>query len=114
MWRTFPWVPILILAGVAVAFGSLGASHYWDETTANFLFFAAWGAAVVMLFALAMSLPLRVSGSRYRAILFNVVLAGVAIAAACLANIAVFRHDVHLDLSREGTNTPHSVRNACP
>jgi ABC-2 type transport system permease protein len=106
MSRTLPWLPILAFAGIALTFGSLGASHYWDETIANLLFFAAWCAAMVMLFVLAMSLPLRISGSRYRAMLLNVLLASVAIVVACLANIAAFRHDVHLDLSREGTNTP--------
>jgi ABC-2 type transport system permease protein len=106
MSRTHSWFPILVFAGIALALGLLGASNYWDETTANFLFFAAWCTAIVMLFALAMSLPLRISGSRYRAMLLNVLLAGVAIVIVCLANIAAFRHDVHLDLSREGTNTP--------
>lgn len=106
MLRKLPWLLVLVLAGIALAFGLLGASHHWDARASNILLFAAWCAAMATLFVLALSLPLRVSGSRYRAMLINLALAAVAIVVACLANVAAFRHDVHLDLSREGTNTP--------
>jgi hypothetical protein len=38
--------------------------------------------------------------------LFNAALALGAIALAIAANVAIFRHDVYLDVSREATNTP--------
>jgi ABC-2 type transport system permease protein len=106
MWREFPWLAVVALAGAALILGGLGASHYWDERGSNVLFFAAWCAAVALLFVLGLRLPLRVGGPRYRAMLFNAALAIGAIAVAWLANVAMFRHDVHLDLSREGANTP--------
>jgi ABC-2 type transport system permease protein len=106
MSRTLSWLPVLALAAAALLLGALGASHLWDERVSNILFFAAWCAAVFLLFALALHLPLRIPGPRYRALLFNALLASGAMIVAVLANVAAFHHDVHLDLSREGTNTP--------
>jgi ABC-2 type transport system permease protein len=106
MSRSFPWLLILVLAATALVFGALGASHYWDETGSNILFFAAWCAAMLMLFMLGLRLPLRIPGSRSRATLFNAALAVGAVVTACLANVAIFRHDVYLDVSREAANTP--------
>jgi hypothetical protein len=100
------WLPVLALAAAALVLGALGASHYWDERGSNILFFPAWCAAILLLFVLGLRLPPRIPGSRFRAMLFNMVLAVGAIVVACLANVAVFRHDVYLDLSREAANTP--------
>jgi len=106
MSRSFPWLLILVLAATALVFGALGASHYWDERGSNILFFAAWCAAMLMLFMLGLRLPLRIPGSRSRARLFNAALAVGAVVTTCLANVAIFRHDVYLDVSREAANTP--------
>jgi ABC-2 type transport system permease protein len=106
MSRTLPWLAILALAAAALLLGGLGASHLWDETKSNILFFAAWCAAILTLFTLALHLPLRIPGPRYRALVFNALLACAAAVVAVLANIAAFNHEVHLDLSREGANTP--------
>jgi hypothetical protein len=106
MSRALPWLPVATLAAAALVLGALGASNYWDETGSNILFFAAWCAAITLLFALGLRLPLRVSGPRYRGLLFSALLAGGAMVVAVLANVAAFRHDVHMDLSREGANTP--------
>jgi gliding motility-associatede transport system auxiliary component len=61
---------------------------------------------MLMLFALGLQLPLRIAGSRARAMLYNAALAIGAIAVVCLANVAIFRHDVYLDATREAANTP--------
>jgi hypothetical protein len=106
MSRRFPWLLILVLAATALVFGALGASHHWDERGSNILFFAAWCAAMLMLFMLGLRLPLRIPGSRSRSTLFNAALAVGAVVTACLANVAIFRHDVYLDVSREAANTP--------
>jgi hypothetical protein len=106
MSRMLSWVPVLALAAAALILGALGASQHWGERDSNILFFAAWCAAMLLLFAFGLWLPLRIPGSRFRAMLFNLVLAVGAIVIACLANVAMFRHDVFLDVSREATNTP--------
>jgi ABC-2 type transport system permease protein len=95
-----------VLGGLALAFGALGASRRLDESSSNVLFFVAWCAAVLLIFLLALRLPLRPGGTRSRAALGNGMLAAAAIAVALLANVAVYRHDLHVDLSREGINTP--------
>jgi ABC-2 type transport system permease protein len=105
--RISSWLPLAALTtGAAAAVGALGVFGHWEERSWNIVFFALWGAAVFLLFALAFRLPLRLVGPRYRGALWNALLAGAAIVFACAANVAVFRHDVHLDLSREGINTP--------
>jgi ABC-type uncharacterized transport system involved in gliding motility auxiliary subunit len=100
------WLPVQALAAAALILGALGASHHWDERDSNILFFAAWCAAILLLFVFGLQLPPRIPGSRFRAMLFNIALAVGAIVVACLANVAIFRHDVFLDLSREAANTP--------
>ena len=106
MSRTRSWLPVLALAAAALILGALGVSHLWDERDSNILFFAAWCAAVLLLFVFGLRLPPRIPGSRFRAMLFNVALAVGAVVIACLANVAIFRHDVFLDVSREAANTP--------
>ncbi len=107
MARIFPWVrSVAAFACVALVLGALGASKYWGEQASGVLFFGAWCTAVLLLFALALRIPLRVSGPRYRAMLFNALLAGGAVVVAYLANVAMVRHDAYLDLSREAANTP--------
>jgi hypothetical protein len=106
MSRTLSWFPVLALAVAALILGALGASQHWGERGSNILFFAAWCAAILLLFVFGLRLPPRIPGSRFRAMLFNIVLAVGAIVIACLANVAIFRHDVFLDLSREAANTP--------
>jgi ABC-2 type transport system permease protein len=103
--RLSPWLlPVVVLLACAAAVAaSLGLG---DESQTNLMLFAAWSAAVALVFALALRLPLRIAGKRYRAALWNALLAGIAVIVAFLANVAVFRHDVHLDLSREAGNTP--------
>ena len=96
----------MIAALVAVMLGALGLAARADARSSDILFFAAWAAAVLLLFALALRLPRHLGGARYRAALWNLLLAGAALVVTWLANVAVFRHDVHFDLTREGLNTP--------
>ena len=106
MSRGFSWFFILVLAATALVFGALGASHHWGERGSNLLFFGSWCAAMLMLFALGLQLPLRIAGSPARAMLYNAALAIGAIVVVCLANVAMFRHDVYLDATRKAANTP--------
>ena len=105
MSRGFSWLLIMVLAATALVFGALGVSHHWGERGSNLLFFGSWCAAMLMLFALGLQLPLRIAGSRARAMLYNAALAIGAIVVVYLANVAMFRHDVYLDATRETANT---------
>jgi ABC-2 type transport system permease protein len=106
MSRGSSWFFIMVMAAIALVFGALGVSHHWGDRGSNLFFFGAWCAAMLMLFALGLQLPLRIAGSRARAMLYNAALAIGAVVVVCLANVAMFRHDVYLDATREAANTP--------
>lgn len=97
---------IAALAGAALVLAATGALLVSAGLSANALFFLGWATALLGVFALALRLPPRLDGPRYRAALFNLLLGVAAVVVAWLANLAVLRHDVHFDLSREGLNTP--------
>jgi ABC-2 type transport system permease protein len=94
------------LALAALVAGAAGVARHLGPWLSNLLFFAAWSVAVLLLFVLAVHLPLRAQGTRQLNIFRQGCLVVGAIAVGCLANVAVYRHDVHFDLSREGINTP--------
>src|SRR4051812_42712793 len=107
MLRPFPRLRgIAALALAALVLGGLGSMARGDELLSGVVLFTAWTVAVLLLFALGLRLPLRIGGPRYRAALWNLMLAGIAIVLTYLVNVAVFRHDFHFDLSREAANTP--------
>src|SRR5215469_4697684 len=94
-----------LLVVAAVVFGALG-SRGFGEQVANTLLFVAWSMALLALFVLALRLPLRGRGSRLGAWASTVALTVGAVAVVIVANVALYRHDVHFDVSREGRNTP--------
>ena len=98
-------IVVAVLVVGAIALGALGFAGFTDDT-ANSLLFAAWTLALLALFMLALRLPLRGSGSRLSAWLTTALVAAAAIVIVIAANVALFRHDVHFDVSREGRNTP--------
>jgi hypothetical protein len=98
-------VVIAMLAIGALAFGVLGFAGFSEEA-ANGLLFAAWSMALLALFMLALRLPLRGRGSRLSAWTATALVTIAAIAVTVAANVALYRHDVHFDVSREGRNTP--------
>jgi ABC-type uncharacterized transport system len=106
--RRLIWRRLVLLACAATAVGVLAAFGYAGERLPNVVSFAASCAGLLLLFALSLLLPARIGGSRWRGALWNALLAGGAVVVAALANVAVYRHDVHFDLSREGANTPPS------
>ena len=75
-----------------------------SDRVANTFYFAAWCAALLLLFSLGLRLPLHLrSGSAALAT------AGIIVAAAgvgLLANIALYRHDSFFDLTETGSFTP--------
>jgi hypothetical protein len=68
------------------------------------LWFVATVAALVVLFAAA--LRVRVYGSGWRRWALRFGLIGGALAATLAANVAIYRHDAHLDVTRERAFTP--------
>ena len=89
----------------AIACGALGFTGLSEEV-ANSLLFATWALTLLALFMLALRLPLRGRGSRLSAWISTVLVTAAAIAVVILANMALYRHDLHFDVSREGRNTP--------
>ncbi|MCK1712090.1 MULTISPECIES: Gldg family protein [unclassified Bradyrhizobium] len=96
---------LLVLVAGAVVAGLLGFAGL-GETVSNSLLFVACFLVLLALFVLAMRLPLRGSGSRGSAWVTNASIVLGAVAIVVGANVALYRHDVHFDVSREGRNTP--------
>src|SRR5690348_8806409 len=96
---------VAVLVAGAIALGALSFAGIKTDT-ANSLLFAGWTLALLALFMLALRLPLRGTGSRLSAWLTTTFVVGSATAIVVAANVALFRHDVHFDVSREGRNTP--------
>jgi ABC-type uncharacterized transport system len=93
------------LIAAAILCGALGLAGF-DPRIANSLMFAAWSLTLLVLFALAVRLPLRGRGSRWTAWGANALIVCAAVGVAVGANVALYRHDVHFDATREGLNTP--------
>src|SRR6185437_12391992 len=83
----------------------IGFAGFSDEIS-NSLLFVALSLTLLALFMLAIRLPLRAGGSRFSAWATNALVASAAIAVVVAANVALYRHDVHFDVTREGRNTP--------
>jgi ABC-2 type transport system permease protein len=98
-------VAVVVLVVAAIVLGALGFAGYGEDAANSFLF-AAWLIVLLTLFMLALRLPLRGRGSRLSAWISAVLITAAAVAVVVAANVALFRHDVHFDVSREGRNTP--------
>ena len=96
---------IVVFVAAAILFGALGFTGSGGSAS-NILLFVAWSLTLLTLFALAVRLPLRGRGSRLSAWAANVLIVFCAIVVVITANIALYRHDVHFDATREGLNTP--------
>jgi len=92
---------VLLIA--ALGFGGLALGAV-DETVADTLFFAAWCAAMLLMFSLGLRLPLYQRGRL--AWLANPAIVAAALAFAFIGNIALFRHDAHFDATISGRFTP--------
>jgi len=98
-------IAVAALIAAAVVFGSLGFAGFSDKAS-NSLLFVAWSLMLLTLFMLAIRMPLRSGGSRLSAWVAGALIASAAIAVVIAANVALYRHDVHFDVTREGRNTP--------
>lgn len=89
---------------LALGFGATAALGPVDETVSDVLYFGAWCAAVLLIFSLALRLPLHLRG-RWAGAAGPVVVAA-ALALVLLANIALYRHDAHFDATASGRFSP--------
>jgi hypothetical protein len=96
---------VAALIAASLVFGALGFAGF-SERSSNGLLFASWLLTLLTLFALAVRLPLRGRGSRWTAWAANALIVCGALGVAMAANVALYRHDVHFDATREGLNTP--------
>jgi ABC-2 type transport system permease protein len=95
----------LLAASLCLAlFGLREGGGDWLSDT---LLFGAWCAALLLILSLALRLPLR-AGDSYgsRLLRAGVVVAGCGL--AVVANVALYRHDVHFDVTRTGEYTAPS------
>jgi len=98
-------IAVAVLVVAALGFGVLGFAGFAHEIS-NGLLFVAWSLTLLTLFVLAIRLPLRGSGARLSTWVASALIASAAVAVVIAANVALYRHDVHFDVSREGRNTP--------
>ena len=72
----------------------------------NALWFVGWLCALLVLFRLALRLPLQTRRPRLPALAYATVVVTAAVGATALANVALTLHDVHVDLTRDRVFTP--------
>jgi len=77
-----------------------------ERDSVNLLLFGAWLCALLFLFTLALLIPVQMRLDRRLEVAFNGLLVVSAVAITLLANIALYKRDVHFDLTREGSYTP--------
>jgi len=102
--RSFRLVFEAVLFFVALGLGAVAALGSTNETIADHLYFGAWCAAMLLIFSLALRLPLHLRTPIAR--IATPAIVGAALALAVLANIALYRHDAHFDATVSGRFTP--------
>jgi hypothetical protein len=91
---------LFILALVLALVANFGTS---DERVTNTFYFAAWCAALLLLFSLGLRLPLHLRGRSAPFGTAGIIIGGAGV--GLLANIALYRHDVNFDLTETGRFT---------
>ncbi len=86
----------LLLAALGLG-GAAALGLGGDETADDALYFAAWCAAMLLLFSLGLRLPLHLRGRLARPANAAIVVAAVAL--IFIGSIALYRHDAHFDLT---------------
>src|SRR5256885_1927564 len=98
-------IAIAALAAAAAIFGMLGSAGFGVRLSDGFLFVACL-LTLLALFMLGFGVPRRGGGSPLSAWVVTALISCAAIAIAIAANVALYRHDLHFDVTREGRNTP--------
>src|SRR5215467_2257220 len=92
------------LVVLAIGLGLVGGFGPSDDRVASTLYFAALCVALVVLFSLGLRLPLHLRGGYALPAAAGIIVAALGL--GLLANIALYRHDAHFDLTATGTYTP--------
>jgi len=95
---------LLLLVGAALA--AAAAFGGFDPEFSNSLLFGAWLAALLLLFGLGLRLPLQARLSMWPAFARSSAIVALALGAALVANVGVYLHDVHFDLTAKRQYTP--------
>jgi hypothetical protein len=94
----WPLEAALFLAALGLG-GAAALGLGGDETVSDALYFAAWCAAMLLLFSLGLRLPLHLQGRLERPANAAIVVGAVAL--MFIGSIALYRHDAHFDLTLE-------------
>ena len=78
----------------------------WQAKIGELLLFFGWFVAAIFLFGLALLLPTRLARSNSRGVVLSTLIVIGAVAVTAAGNVAIFRHDAHIDLSRDAANSP--------
>ena len=96
--RSGRWLLEAALLLAALGLGGAAALGFGgDETADDALYFAAWCAAMLLLFSLGLRLPLHLRGRLARPANAAIVVGAVAL--IFIGSIALYRHDAHFDLT---------------
>jgi hypothetical protein len=99
-------MPMLLLVLIGAMFAALAGFGGFERKIANGLLFGAWLAALLLLFALGLRLPLQARLTMWPALARSAAIVLSALGIAIVANVALYRHDVHFDLTAERQYTP--------
>jgi ABC-2 type transport system permease protein len=102
-------ISFLIFTLIFLAFCSPASAEGgdpWRTKAPELLLFFAWLIAATFLFGLALLLPPRLARSGSQGVLRSTLLVIAAIAVTATGNVAILRHNAHLDLSRDAANSP--------
>ena len=95
--RSGRWLLEAALLLAALGLGGAATLSAGSETVGDMLYFAAWCAAMLMLFSLGLRLPLHLRGRLSRPA--NAVIVLAALALTFVGSVALYRHDAHFDLT---------------
>jgi len=102
--RSFRLVLEAVLFFAALGLGAAATLGSSNETIVDRLYFGAWCGAMLLIFSLALRLPLHLRTPIAR--IATPAIVGAALALAVLANVALYRHDAHFDATVSGRFTP--------
>lgn len=103
----WPWLAGGVVAALFVATLAVVASRLGpDPDHANTLLFAGWCLAMLVLFSIGVLLPLEVRVGGWRRRVYGGSVVTLSVLATLAANLALYHHDVHFDLSQERLSTP--------
>jgi hypothetical protein len=97
------WVLEALLCLLALAFAAASRLIVSDQIVGAVLNFGAWCAALGLIFSLGLRLPLHIRGRLARPAAAAILVAALGL--VLLANIALYRHDAHFDLTVSGRFT---------